>query len=340
MNKLNLNSYNFDLPATSIAQSAVTPRDHSKLLIYNRKTNTIKHEHFYNILNYIPKNAIIVFNNTKVTPARLFGKIDQKEVEILLTNPLGQNKQALVKPGKKFTLETEIKFPADLTAKVTKIHEDGSRELQFTPELTLPYLHQYGELPLPPYIKTNYNQEVANRYQTIYAQTEGSIAAPTAGLHFTPELLDELKKKFTVVNVTLNVGLGTFSPIRVESIDQHEMHFETYSLTEEAAKTLNQAQKNQQPIVTVGTTSTRVLEAQLKDHDQFTAGTFSTNIFIYPGYKFKAITGQITNFHLPKSSLFMLISAFLGTKKAKQIYKEAVDQQYRFYSFGDACLFL
>lgn len=341
MNLEQLNSYDFDLPEELIAQTAVEPRDHSKLLVYQRATGAIIHDHFYNISKYLPKDALLVFNNSKVIPARIRIEIDGKDGEILLIQQEAADTwQTMVRPGKCFKKGSIIRLPEDITATVSEVNPDGSRKLRFTPAIDLDYLDKHGQLPLPPYIKTHYNQEIADRYQTIYAQTGGSIAAPTAGLHFTEKLLEQIKSEFDTAEVSLDVGLGTFSPIRSDNIKEHNMHSENYSITETTASKLNQAQANGQQIVCVGTTSTRTLEAQLKDYGEFKAGHFSTDIFIYPGYEFEALSGLITNFHLPKSSLFILISAWLGNDEAHRIYQEAIGQRYRFYSFGDSCLFI
>lgn len=338
MTELRLSSFDFDLPQELIAQTPSKERTQSRLLVYNRQTKEIKHDLFCNILNYIPKNSLVVFNNSKVVPARIFGKQEQRDIELLIIKQKSSTSfTALTRPGKHCKPGDQILLPENRTITVNSINDDGSRELESVPPIDHNYLEKYGQLPLPPYIKSKYNDELAQRYQTTYAQKYGSIAAPTAGLHFTKEILDKLPSR---AEITLHVGLGTFSPIRSEDINNHSLHTEEFELTESNAQKLNNAKKSSQPIIAVGTTSTRTLEAQLQKHPKFTAGTDKTNIFIKPGYKFKAINGLITNFHLPQSSLFILLSSFIGLEEAQTVYKEAIKEKYRFYSFGDACLFI
>lgn len=338
---LDLSSFDFNLPEELIAQTGVEPRDHSRLLIFNRQQETTKHQHFYDLINELPENALIVFNNAKVSPQRLFGTFEGKQVEVLLLKTTdNKSYEFLGKPGKRLRAGNTLSFPEDKQATVTVNSENDRKILTFAEPLTEEYLEKHGQLPLPPYIKSVYGKESAARYQTVYAQHSSSIAAPTAGLHFTTELLNKFKSKFLTTEVTLHVGLGTFKPIQTSDILEHKMHSENYSLSEKTTKILNQALLDKRPIIAIGTTTTRVLEDQMNQFGLFKAGNFQTDIFIYPGYKFQAISGIVTNFHLPKSSLFVLISAFLGTETAKKVYKSAVEKKYRFYSLGDACLFL
>ncbi len=344
-NLKNLSSYNFELPQELIAQTPSKERGQSRLLVYKIKSGEIIHAQFADLLSYLPADSLLVFNNTKVIPARLFVKIsDQSEaiIEILLCEQLSETKKAwrcLVKPGKKAKVGTKFQL-GNATINVTAINEDGSRNIECDSPLTNEFLEQYGQLPLPPYIQSKYNKDLAERYQTTYAKEGHSIAAPTAGLHFSNELLAETKILFKTTEVTLNVGQGTFSPLRSDNLNEIQLHEEDYNLSPETSELLNQQKQNKKTIIAVGTTTTRVLESQLQNFSKFTAGNYRTSIFLQPGVKFKAIDGLITNFHLPKSSLFILISAFLGLENAQRIYTEAIKEKYRFYSFGDACLFV
>lgn len=341
MSQYKLSDFNFDLPEELIAQTPSKERTQSRLLVYNLETKEITHDTFNNIHSYLPTDSLLVFNNSKVIPARLFGKKAHRDIEFLILKQKSELElTTLTRPGKHCRPNDQIIFHEDITATITSVNEDGSREVTTNKPITVEYLEKYGQLPLPPYIKSKYSESLAERYQTTYAQKYGSIAAPTAGLHFTQELVKKINETVETAEVTLHVGLGTFSPIRSEILTQHELHTEEYELTQETADKLNTALKNKQRIISVGTTSTRTLESQLQSHPQFTAGTFHTNIFIKPGYKFKTISGLVTNFHLPQSSLFILISTFLGLEEAQRIYKEAIKEKYRFYSFGDACLFI
>lgn len=332
--------FDYYLPEELIAQTPLTKRDASKLMILDRKTGEIKHEVFHNIINYLNKGDVLVLNDTKVIPARLIGeKEDTKAIiEILLLKNIKNNDwKVLAKPAKRVKVGTIITFGSgELKAQCTKIDEEGIREVTFNYEgIFYEILDKLGTMPLPPYIKTKLQDK--NRYQTIYAKNIGSSAAPTAGLHFTKELLKNIEKKgIKICYITLHVGLGTFRPVNVEDVSNHKMHSEFYQMTKKVAKILNDAKSNNQRIVAVGTTSTRTLETIMAKYGHFIETSGWTDIFIYPGYKFKAIDAQITNFHLPKSTLIMLVSAFASKEIILNAYKEAVKNKYRFFSFGDS----
>ena len=332
--------FNFELPENLIAQHPLEKRDDSKLMIVDRTTGKIEHQKFHDIINYLDQNDILVLNNTKVIPARLIGtKIDTKaNIEILLLKELEKdNWQCLVKPAKRVKIGTIISFGNGLlTAKCTSIKEEGIREFIFTYNgIFYEILDKLGNMPLPPYIKEKLNNK--DRYQTVYAKISGSAAAPTAGLHFTKELLKELENKnIKICYITLHVGLGTFRPVNVEDVTKHKMHSEYYSMDKTTADILNQAKCEGKNIVAVGTTTTRTLETIMNRYNKFKECSGTTDIFIYPGYKFKAIDSLITNFHLPKSTLIMLVSAFSSKDNILNAYKEAIKNNYRFFSFGDS----
>ena len=332
--------FDYYLPEELIAQTPLAKRDDSRLMILDRKTGEIKHEIFHNIINYLDKGDVLVLNDTKVMPARLIGeKEDTKAViEILLLKNIKDNEwEVLVKPAKRVKIGTIITFGnSELKAKCTKIGEEGIREVTFSYEgIFYEILDKLGTMPLPPYIKAKLKDK--NRYQTVYAKNIGSSAAPTAGLHFTKELLKNIENKgIKICYITLHVGLGTFRPVNVEDVTKHKMHSEFYQMTEEVAETLNEAKANNQRIIAVGTTSTRTLETIMTKYGNFTKASGWTDIFIYPGYTFKAIDAQITNFHLPKSTLIMLVSAFASKEIILKAYEEAVKNKYRFFSFGDS----
>ena len=310
------------------------------MLVLDRKTGEIEHKHFKDIIDYLDDNDVLVLNDTKVLPARLIGEKEETKAHIevlLLKKESGDIWECLVKPAKRVKLGTIITFGNGLLkAKCTKIGEDGIRHVEFIYEgIFYEILDKLGTMPLPPYIREKLEDK--DRYQTVYAKNLGSAAAPTAGLHFTKELLEKIKKKnIKVCYITLHVGLGTFRPVAVEDVTKHKMHSEYYSMTKEVADTLNTAKKEGKRIIAVGTTTTRTLETIMTKYNEFTSCSGWTNIFIYPGYKFKAIDGLITNFHLPKSTLIMLVSAFSSKKIILNAYKEAVSKQYRFFSFGDS----
>lgn len=346
MDKLNVSDYDYFLPEEQIAQDPLADRSSSKLLVLDKNTGETSHHVFKEIIDYLNPGDCLCINNTKVIPARLIGrKKTGGVVEVLLLKRLEDEKskwEVLTRPGKKARVGDEIIFGGegpedfDLLCRVTEVKEDGNRIVEFEYDgIFEEILDKLGQMPLPPYI--THRLEDKNRYQTVYAKIEGSAAAPTAGLHFTNELLEQIKEKgVKVVSVTLHVGLGTFRPVQVENILDHKMHSEYYEVSEETAKILNETKANGGRIISVGTTSTRTLESVTDENGIVHARSGETQIFIYPGYKFKAIDGLITNFHLPKSTLIMLVSALAGRKNVLNAYKEAVEKKYRFFSFGDA----
>ena len=346
MDKLNVSDYDYFLPEEQIAQDPLADRSSSKLLVLDKNTGETSHHVFKEIIDYLNPGDCLCINNTKVIPARLIGrKKTGGVVEVLLLKRLEDEKskwEVLTRPGKKARVGDEIIFGGegpedfDLLCRVTEVKEDGNRIVEFEYDgIFEEILDKLGQMPLPPYI--THRLEDKNRYQTVYAKIEGSAAAPTAGLHFTNELLEQIKEKgVKVVSVTLHVGLGTFRPVQVENILDHKMHSEYYEVSEETAKILNETKANGGRIISVGTTSTRTLESVTDENGIVHAGSGETQIFIYPGYKFKAIDGLITNFHLPKSTLIMLVSALAGRKNVLNAYKEAVEKKYRFFSFGNA----
>lgn len=331
--------FDFELPSILIAQSPILKRDDSKLLIMDKKTGAINHERFSNIVNYLNKDDILVLNDTKVLPARLMGikKETNAHIEVLLLNETGKDKwKCLVKPAKRVSVGTIISFGNILEAKCVGVDEEGIREFEFSYEgIFLNILDQLGEMPLPPYIHEKLKDK--DRYQTVYAKNLGSAAAPTAGLHFTDELLTKIKNKgVEVLYITLHVGLGTFRPVNVDDVTKHKMHSEFYSMSNNVANKLNDAKKMGKNIISVGTTTTRTLETVINKYGKFIECHGYTDIFIYPGYEFKAVDSLITNFHLPKSTLIMLVSAFSSKENIMNAYKIAIDNEYRFFSFGDS----
>ncbi|MEK3908800.1 tRNA preQ1(34) S-adenosylmethionine ribosyltransferase-isomerase QueA [Oceanobacillus sp. FSL W7-1309] len=342
---MNIEDFDFDLPESLIAQTPLKDRTASRLLVLNPATKEITHQHFADIKNYFKKGDCLVLNDTRVLPARLYGvkKDTGANIEVLLLHQEEQDTwEVLTKPAKKVKVGTELIFgDGKLKATCTGLKEHGGREMKFSYDgIFYEVLDELGEMPLPPYIKEQLPEK--ERYQTVYAKEEGSAAAPTAGLHFTTELLEEIKELgVNIAFITLHVGLGTFRPVSVDDIDEHEMHSEFYQMTEETAATLNEIKANGGRIISVGTTSTRTLETIARDNDgKFVASSGWTDIFIYPPYQFKAINGLITNFHLPKSTLIMLVSALADRETVLHAYREAVREQYRFFSFGDAMLIL
>lgn len=336
---MKIEEFDYELDNNLIAQTPLLERSNSKLLILDRKTGNIEHKYFYNIIDYLNENDVLVLNDTKVLPARLIGvkDITSAVIELLLLNELEIDTwECLAKPVKRLKESTKIVFSDKLEAIVTKVLDNGIVHVKLIYEgILLEILSELGEMPLPPYIHEKLSDK--DRYQTVYAKNIGSAAAPTAGFHFTEELLKKIKEKgIKIVNVTLHVGLGTFRPVQVETIEEHEMHSEYYSMDEKTANILNEAKKNDQRIIAVGTTTTRVLETIMNEYNEFKFNSGNTNIFIYPGYKFKAIDGLITNFHLPKSTLLMLVSAFSSKEMIMSSYQEAIKNNYRFFSFGDA----
>ena len=332
--------FNFYLPEELIAQDPLEDRSSSRLLVLNKETGETQHKVFKDIIDYLQPGDCLVINNTKVIPARLIGEKEGTgaKVEILLLKRQENDIwEALVKPGKKAKIGTMILFGGGiLTGEIVKIVEEGNRLVKFQYEgIFEEILDQLGQMPLPPYI--THQLEDKNRYQTVYAKYEGSAAAPTAGLHFTKELLEQITKKGIVIaNVTLHVGLGTFRPVKEENILEHHMHSEFYQIEEGEADKINQAKKNGGRIICVGTTSCRTVESAADDSGFVKAGSGDTEIFIYPGYRFKILDALITNFHLPESTLIMLVSALAGRENTLNAYEIAVKERYRFFSFGDA----
>lgn len=338
---MNVNEFDYNLPEELIAQTPLKERSSSRLLILNKDNGNITHEHFYNVINYLHKGDVLVLNDTKVIPARLIGeKEDTKAViEILLLKELSDNNwECLARPCKRLKEGTIVSFGDGLLkALVTEKLEDGIIHVKLIYNgILMEILDKLGTMPLPPYIHEKLEDQ--SRYQTVYAKYEGSAAAPTAGLHFTKELLKEIENKGVIITyVTLHVGLGTFRPVEVENILEHKMHSEFYTMNKETAGILNKAKGEKRRIIAVGTTSTRTLETiATNNNGLFKECAGNTDIFIYPGYKFKAIDGLITNFHLPKSTLVMLVSALAGRDNILNAYQEAIKEKYRFFSFGDA----
>ena len=332
--------FDYYLPENLIAQTPINKRDESKLMVLNKETGTIEHRHFADIIDYLTPNDVLVLNDTKVMPARLIGQKEDTNGHIellLLKNTQNNIYECLCKPAKRVKIGTIVNFgDGILKAKCIEVKEEGIREFEFLYDgIFYEILDKLGEMPLPPYIHKKLKDK--NRYQTVYAKNIGSAAAPTAGLHFTQELLEKLKNKgITICYVTLHVGLGTFRPVNVEDVTTHKMHSEFYTINEETAKILNQAKKEGKNIVSVGTTTTRVLETVINQYQTFKACSGYTSIFIYPGYQFKAVDSLITNFHLPKSTLIMLVSAFCSKEIIMNAYSEAIKNSYRFFSFGDS----
>lgn len=329
----------FNLPEEQIAQVPLTDRSSSRLMVLDKQTGETKHQHFYDIIDYLNEGDCLVLNDTRVIPARLFGaRPSGGKVEFLLLTRKDEKRwEVLVKPGKKARVGDEIIFGEGLLkAKVEEIIEDGNRIVSFEYEgIFEEVLDRLGEMPLPPYIHEKLEDK--ERYQTVYSKHEGSAAAPTAGLHFTNELLEKIKEKgIKIAYVTLHVGLGTFRPVKVEDVLEHEMHSEFYQIDEQNAAIINETKKAGGRIISVGTTSTRTLESNADEKGMVRAGSGWTNIFIYPGYTFKCIDALITNFHLPESTLIMLVSALAGKEHTLAAYNEAVKEGYRFFSFGDA----
>ncbi len=337
---MDIELFDYDLPEELIAQTPLKKRDTSRLMVLDKETGDVEHKHFYDILDYLKPGDVIVRNNTKVIPARLYGLKEETggHVEVLLLKDLHDDLwECLVGNAKIVKLGTVITFgDGRLKAQCTEIREEGIRIFKMIYDgIFYEILDQLGIMPLPPYIKEKLNDP--DRYQTVYAKVEGSAAAPTAGLHFTEELLQKVREKgIEILDVTLHVGLGTFRPVKVENVLEHHMHSEYYEISEEVAEKLNQAKKEGRRIIAVGTTSCRTLEANHSKYGCFKTAHENTNIFIYPGYTFTGIDALITNFHLPKSTLVMLVSALAGREHILNAYKIAVNEKYRFFSFGDA----
>ncbi len=331
--------FDFDLPEELIAQTPLLKRDESKLLILHKDTGNLEHKHFTDILNYLQKGDILVLNDTKVMPARLYGvkEITEASIEILMLKEKEKDEwECLVKPAKRVHVGDVVTFSPKLKATCTSSGEEGIRTFHFDYDgIFYEILEELGEMPLPPYIHEKLKDK--SRYQTVYAKNVGSAAAPTAGFHFTKDLLSKVKEKgVEIVYVTLHVGLGTFRPVNVEDVTKHKMHSEFYMMSQEAADILNKAKGEGRRIISVGTTSTRTLETIMKTYGTFKECSGWTDIFIYPGYNFEAIDALITNFHLPKSTLLMLVSALAGKENIMHAYQEAIERKYRFFSFGDS----
>ncbi len=334
--------FDFYLPEELIAQYPLEKRDYSRLMVLDKATGEIEHKHFYDVIDYLNKGDTLVLNNTRVMPARLIGEkaISGGKIEFLLLKRIeGDKWECLAKPGKRAKIGTEFTFgEGKLKCNVVDIVEEGNRIIEFSYDgIFEQVLDDLGEMPLPPYITEKL--EDRERYQTVYSKEQGSAAAPTAGLHFTKELLEKVKEKgVNIAYVTLHVGLGTFRPVKVDDVNEHVMHSEFYHLEEEDAKIINETKKRGNKIISVGTTSTRTLET-IGDENGFVKPQSGwTNIFIYPGYKFKVVDKLITNFHLPESTLIMLVSALAGKEKVMNAYNEAVKEKYRFFSFGDSMI--
>ena len=333
----------YDLPEELIAQTPLEKRDNSRLLVLDKISGNTDHKHFFDILSYLKEGDCLVLNNTRVLPARIFGARSDtgSVVEFVLLKQKDTNIwECLAGPGKKAKAGHSFKFSDDLSGEVIEVLEDGNRIVKFYPNGEfLTVLSEIGQMPLPPYIKEKLSDK--ERYQTVYSKELGSAAAPTAGLHFTDEILEKLHKMgVKTAFVTLHVGLGTFRPVKVEDVTQHKMHSEHYSVTKLAADTINETRKNGGRVICVGTTSCRTIESVATKYGEISECTGDTEIFIYPGYEFKCMDGLITNFHLPESTLIMLVSAFAGYENVMKAYNEAVAERYRFFSFGDAMLIL
>ena len=336
---MNVSDFYYDLPEELIAQTPLEKRDESRLMVLNRKDQSIEHKQFKDIIDYLEPGDCLVRNNTKVIPARLYGKkATGAKIEFLLLNQIeGDIWESIVRPGHKLKPGTEVEFgDGILKATVLDIMPGGTRKVEFKYEgIFNEILDKIGLMPLPPYIHESLKDK--DRYQTVYARYEGSAAAPTAGLHFTPELFEKLKQKgVEVANVTLHVGIGTFRPVKVENVEEHHMHSEHYYIKQEDVDKINNAKKNGKRVIAIGTTSCRVLETIADEKGMVKPTEGDTQIFIYPGYKFKCLDGLITNFHLPESTLIMLVSALAGKEYIMKAYNEAVKERYRFFSFGDA----
>lgn len=341
---MDVKEFYFDLPKELIAQDPLKDRASSRLLVLDKLTGQMEHKSFWQITEYLRPGDCLVLNNTKVIPARLFGEKEgtQAKIELLLLKRTGQDIwETLVKPGKKAKPGTKISFGGGiLTGEILEIVEDGNRRIRFRYEgIFEEILDRLGQMPLPPYITHQLKDK--NRYQTVYAKYDGSAAAPTAGLHFTPELLSDIRGMgIRIAEVTLHVGLGTFRPVKVADVSDHHMHSEYYQISEEAADTINRTKKAGGRVICVGTTSCRTIESAAQEDGTVKASNSWTDIFIYPGYQFKVLDCLLTNFHLPESTLLMLVSALAGREHILSAYQEAVRREYRFFSFGDAMLII
>lgn len=340
---MNTSDFYYDLPEELIAQMPAEPRDSSRLLVYHRRDEAVEHKIFRDVIDFLNPGDALVVNDTRVIPARLYGKKQStgREVEFLLLNQLSKDTwEVIMRPGKKLRIGDRVEFAEDLQAEILEKKEDGVTSVKFYFEgLFEPLLERYGNMPLPPYITQRL--EDRQRYQTVYAKENGSAAAPTAGLHFTPELMEKIRQKgIDIIPVLLHVGLGTFRPVKVDNVENHKMHSEYYSISADSARRINETRRRGGRIIAVGTTSVRTLESVAGEDGSIKEQSGNTEIFIYPGYRFKCVDALITNFHLPESTLLMLISAFMGKEQALDLYRLAVQERYRFFSFGDAMLIL
>ncbi len=341
---MNTSDFYYDLPEELIAQTPVEPRNHSRMMVLSKENGDISHKHFYDLRDYLKKGDLLILNDSRVIPARLYGeKVNTGAmIEFLLLEQKGDKKWEIIcRPGKKAREGAEFIFGNDkLKATVTEVKDDGNRLVQFECEGNIfSVLEEIGQMPLPPYITEKLENK--ERYQTVYSRELGSAAAPTAGLHFTEEMINEIRKMGVNIGyVTLHVGLGTFRPVKVDNIFEHKMHSEHYHLPADTANLINMTKKNGGRIIGVGTTSCRTVESVATFYNEIKEADGYTDIFIYPGYKFKVLDGLITNFHLPESTLIMLVSAFYGYERTMEAYKKAVEEKYRFFSFGDSMMII
>jgi len=341
-----ISEFDYELPARLIAQKPLPERQQSRMMVLHRETGEIIHSRFIEFPSSLRKDDVLVLNTSKVIPARVYGKTEGKEIEFLFLKELGDGLwEVLCRPAKKVRLGDAVVFSDEFEAKIASIGPEGKRTIQFTSGDILPKLKKVGFAPLPPYIKRkSKNSELRamdiKRYQTVFAEHDGAIAAPTAGLHFTPDILKEIAARgAAIVRITLDVGLATFQPVRVTKIESHQMLEEDYTISPSASRIINSAKKESRSVTAVGTTSVRALESAFQE-EKIQPGKGSTRLFIYPGYRFKAVDRLLTNFHLPKSTLLMMVSAFAGLDFIKKAYEEAVRQEYRFYSYGDCMLII
>ncbi|TCK03971.1 tRNA preQ1(34) S-adenosylmethionine ribosyltransferase-isomerase QueA [Phorcysia thermohydrogeniphila] len=343
---MKVSDFDYELPKELIAKFPVEPRDSARLMVLHRDSGKLEHRIFRDIVEYLKEGDVLVLNDTKVIPARLFGRLETGgKVELLLVRqPLPNLWEVMAKPARKLKEGKRIIFDEELEGIVKGYAGEGRRLVEFKVKGNKDFmekLEKVGHIPLPPYIEREERPEDREKYQTVFAQKPGAVAAPTAGLHFTEELLEKLRDKGVIIKtVTLHVGPGTFKPVKVENVEEHQMDYETYNVPEETAKEVNRAKDEGRRVIAVGTTVVRTLESAADESGRVKSGEGSTNLFIYPGYRFKVIDALITNFHLPRSTLLMLVSAFAGRERILNAYREAVKEGYRFYSYGDAMLIL
>ncbi len=341
-----VSDFDYELPPELIAQKPLLERAQSRMMILHRETREIVHSHFKEFPDYLEKGDVLVINTTRVIPARAYGTRQKKDIEFLFLEEKEKGKwEVICRPAKKVRLGDTISFSDRLTGEVIAVSSEGRRTLRFNSENVLGELNKIGYAPLPPYIKRKIKEESLRsldiaRYQTVFAKKKGAIAAPTAGLHFTPSIIEEIRARgVTIAEITLDVGLATFQPVRVKKVEDHQMLEENYTINPSASRTINQALKESRPVTAVGTTSVRALESAF-EKGKIQPGTMKTSLFIYPGYRFKAVDRLLTNFHLPQSTLLMMVSAFAGPDFIKKAYREAVSKKYRFYSYGDCMLII